>query len=145
MDMICILSNTIAFGFILEVMTSYYSGGIESHRDAQLGLLSSEYGISLDRLLDLKAESVCRDNGINYRGLEPIQRLFLTHYRCPMCKLVPLHQLNLTYPKRVRCSRCGQLISFRNSGKWGRLRKKIAIELMIDATKAGREYVLKCS
>ena len=111
-------------------MASYYSGEIEHGQESQIRFMYGENGVSLDRHLELRAEWVCKDEGIDYKRLEPIQRLFLTHYRCPMCKLVPLHQLNLTYPKRVRCGRCGQLISFRNSGKWGRLRKKIALRFM---------------
>lgn len=46
---------------------------------------------SPDHLLSQKAEQLCKAEGINYRGLEPIQRLFLTHYRCPICKLLPLY------------------------------------------------------
>lgn len=88
-------------------------------------------GKSPDRLLDIKAEQVCKAEGINYKDLEPIQRLFLTHYRCPTCKLLPLYNLNIRYPKRVRCGRCGQLIAFKNAGKFGKLRKKIALLLSI--------------
>jgi hypothetical protein len=84
---------------------------------------------SPDLLLSQKAEQLCKVEGINYKGLEPIQRLFLTHYRCPICKLLPLYHLNLAHPKRVRCGKCGNLISFTSSGKYGRLRKKIAFML----------------
>lgn len=86
---------------------------------------------SPDQLLSQKAEQLCKVEGINYKGLEPIQRLFLTHYRCPICKLVPLYHLNLAHPKRVRCSKCGNLISFTSAGKYGRLRKKIAFTLWV--------------
>lgn len=86
---------------------------------------------SPDLLLSQKAEQLCKTEGINYRGLEPIQRLFLTHYRCPICKLLPLYNLNLAHPKRVRCSKCGNLIGFTSSGKYGRLRKKIAFTLWL--------------
>jgi hypothetical protein len=84
---------------------------------------------SPDLLLSQKAELLCKGEKINYKSLEPIQRLFLTHYRCPTCKLLPLYYLNLAHPKRVRCGKCGNLISFTNSGKYGRLRKKIAFTL----------------
>ena len=87
--------------------------------------------VSPDLLLSQKAEQLCKTEGINYKGLEPIQRLFLTHYRCPICKLLPLYHLNLAHPKRVRCSKCGNLISFTSSGKYGRLRKKIAFTLWL--------------
>ena len=94
-------------------------------------ILSSMAGgqMSPDLLLGQKAEQLCKSEGINYRALEPIQRLFLTHYRCPTCKLVPLYYLDLKHPKRVRCNKCGNLVSFNNSGKYGRLRKKIALAL----------------
>ena len=84
-----------------------------------------------DLLLSQKADQLCKVEGINYKGLEPIQRLFLTHYRCPICKLLPLYNLNLVHPKRVRCTKCGNLISFTSSGKYGRLRKKIAFMLWV--------------
>ncbi|MEO9320076.1 MAG: hypothetical protein ABI361_05330 [Nitrososphaera sp.] len=92
--------------------------------------LGFETGIPVERLLEAKVRQVCADEQIDYLGLEPIQRLFLTHYRCPICKLLPLYYLDLTYPKRVRCHKCGQLICFRGNGKWGRIRKKVAFELM---------------
>jgi len=87
--------------------------------------------VSLDLVLSQKAEQLCKIEGINYKALEPIQRLFLTHYRCPICKLLPLYHLNLAHPKRVRCGKCGNLISFTSSGKYGRLRKKIAFMLWV--------------
>lgn len=96
--------------------------------------------VSPDLLLSQKAEQLCKLEGINYKGLEPIQRLFLTHYRCPICKLLPLYHLNLAHAKRVRCSKCGNLISFTSSGKYGRLRKKIAFTLWLSAE--GRKIVL---
>jgi|ERR671924_552548 hypothetical protein len=84
---------------------------------------------SPDLLLSQKAEQMCKIEGINYRDLVPIQRLFLTHYRCPTCKLLPLYHLNLAHPKRVRCGRCSSFVNFTNSGKYGRLRKKLAFML----------------
>jgi hypothetical protein len=117
-------------------MSSYYDG--ERQIEYRIGkgksiLLGSMDGspASPDLLLSQKAEQLCKIEGINYKGLEPIQRLFLTHYRCPMCKLLPLYYLNLAHPKRVRCGKCSNLISFTNSGKYGRLRKKIAFTLLL--------------
>jgi len=86
---------------------------------------------SPDQLLSQKAEQQCKTEGLDYKKLEPIQRLFLTHYRCPICKLLPLYHLNLTHPKRVRCGKCGNLIGFTNAGKYGKLRKKIAFTMWI--------------
>jgi hypothetical protein len=113
-------------------MSSYYSEGrhIEYADERKAGsLLLDGIQASPDQLLGQKAEQACKAEGIDYRGLEPIQRLFMTHYRCPICKLLPLYHLNLVHPKRVRCGKCGNLISFTSSGKYGRLRKKIAYVL----------------
>lgn len=81
------------------------------------------------QLLTEKADQVCSAEGISYVKLKPIQRLFLTHYRCHKCKLLPLYCLDIAHLKRVRCGTCGHQVSFTNSGKYGRLRKKIALLL----------------
>jgi hypothetical protein len=82
-----------------------------------------------EQLLAEKADQVCTAEGISYVKLKPIQRLFLTHYRCHKCKLLPLHYLDIAHLKHVRCRACGHQVSFTNSGKYGRLRKKIALSL----------------
>jgi hypothetical protein len=114
-------------------MSSYSEGRqIEYTEERKSGaILLDGVQMSPDLLLSQKAEQLCKIEGIDYRGLEPIQRLFLTHYRCPICKLLPLYHLNLAHPKRVRCSKCGNLIGFTSSGKYGRLRKKIAFMLWL--------------
>jgi hypothetical protein len=76
--------------------------------------------------LDREARHACRSQGIIYEQLSPIQRLFLTHFRCPSCKLVPLYYVNIEHATRPRCGKCGVQISFRSSGKYGKLRKRIA-------------------
>jgi hypothetical protein len=114
-------------------MSTYSEGrqtGYSSKRNSGIILLDGVQK-SPDQLLGQKAEQLCRTEGINYKALEPIQRLFLTHYRCPICKLLPLYNLNLAHPKRVRCMKCGNLVGFTNSGKYGKLRKKIAFMLWI--------------
>ena len=129
----CLLPSPIAYGYKSNAMSTYYEGrridqGERSRPDVLI--LDKMVGrLSPDQLLSQKAEQQCVIAGINYKGLEPIQRLFLTHYRCPMCKLLPLYYLNLAHPKRVRCNKCGNLITFTNAGKYGRLRKKIAFTL----------------
>jgi hypothetical protein len=114
-------------------MSSYSEGRRVEYTDERKSgiILLDGVQISPDLLLSQKAEQLCKREGINYKGLEPIQRLFLTHYRCPICKLLPLYHLNLAHPKRVRCSKCGNLIGFASSGKYGRLRKKIAFMLWL--------------
>ena len=114
-------------------MSTYSEGrqaGYTDERKAAMILLEGVQG-SPDQLLSQKAEQLCKVEGIDYKRLEPIQRLFLTHYRCPICKLLPLYHLNLAHPKRVRCCKCGNLISFTSSGKYGKLRKKIAFTLWV--------------
>jgi len=120
-------------------MTNYsgsgYVGKIE-RRESGVVLLNGMQ-LSPDLLLSQKAQELCKIEGIDYKALEPIQRLFLTHYRCPICKLLPLYNLNLAHPKRVRCAKCGNLVGFNNSGKYGRLRKKIAFMLWVSLEKKG--------
>lgn len=122
-------------------MSSYSEGRQVEYTDGRKSgtLLLDGMQASPDLLLSQKAEQLCKVEGINYKGLEPIQRLFLTHYRCPICKLLPLYHLNLAHPKRVRCTKCGNLISFTSSGKYGRLRKKIAFMLWVSLV--GRKSV----
>ena len=113
-------------------MSSYSEGRQVEYTDGRKSgaLLLDGMQVSLDLLLSQKAEDLCKVEGINYKGLEPIQRLFLTHYRCPICTLT-LYRFNLAHPKRVRCTIPEDLISFTSSGKYGRLRKKIAFTLWV--------------
>lgn len=89
-------------------MSSYYDGEskieyrVDKGRSILLGSMIDSPA-SPDLQLSQKAKQLCKVEGINYKSLEPIQRLFLTHYRCPMCKLLPLYYLDLAHPKRVRC------------------------------------------
>jgi predicted nucleic-acid-binding Zn-ribbon protein len=85
---------------------------------------------SLDELLLKKTRATCDRYKIEFAQLSTIQRKFLTHFRCSQCGLVPLYQINLLHIKRVRCRKCGQLVGFKRTGKYGKLRKEIAIELV---------------
>ncbi len=122
-------------------MSTYYEGRRIETREGikpRMAFPTSVLGhTSPDLVLSQKAEQLCVSEGIDYKGLEPIQRLFLTHYRCPMCKLLPLYYLNLSHPKRVRCGRCNNLITFTNSGKYGKMRKRIAFTLWISKEVGG--------
>ncbi|WP_415280992.1 hypothetical protein [Candidatus Nitrososphaera sp. FF02] len=80
----------------------------------------------LDRMLERKASSLSRLEGFSYLELTPMQRLFVTSYRCPVCKLLPLYALNLEHRNKIRCGRCGNVILFPGKGKYGKLRKKVA-------------------
>ena len=82
--------------------------------------------VSMDHLLDEIARIACANHQVRYESLSMIQRLFITHYRCEMCGLMPLYSLDLTHKKGVRCDKCRTLVSFKKTGKYGGLRKEIA-------------------
>lgn len=105
-------------------MALYSSGKNTDHEPD-----GAESEIPMQRLLDEKARLVCRDENLSYASMSPIQRLFLTHYRCSVCKLQPLYLLDITCSRKARCSKCGHKVQFKNSGKYGRLRKKLALLL----------------
>jgi len=84
---------------------------------------------SADELLLKSTRAVCKRYRIEFTYLLAIQRKFVTHFRCSQCGLLPLYEINLAHVKRVRCGKCGQLVNFKGTGKYGRLRKAIAFEL----------------
>ena len=72
-------------------------------------------------------ETVCAEQGLSFGAMGPVQKFFLTHYRCSFCKMLPLMLLDLSRPNRARCGRCGQLVTFSGAGKYGKMRKKLAL------------------
>jgi hypothetical protein len=89
-----------------------------------------EIGLApMERLLEEKLGALCREEGLRQIGMTVTQRLFLTHYRCSACKLLPLYRLDLTHTKKARCGKCGQMVSFTSAGKYGKMRKKLAFML----------------
>ena len=102
---------------------------LAEYEDKRQQAAIEDYISAPEQLLAEKARQICISEGISYVGLKPIQRLFLTHYRCPKCKLLPLYHLDL-HPKRARCRSCGHPVAFKSSGKYGKLRKKIAFLIM---------------
>jgi hypothetical protein len=93
-------------------------------------LFSSVEGFSMDQLLLTSTRAICERHRIQFADLSTIQRKFVTHYRCDKCGLLPLYNLDLLHIKRVRCRKCGQLVTFKRKGKYGKLRKEIAVELL---------------
>jgi hypothetical protein len=93
-------------------------------------IFSQVEGLSTDQLLLRSSRAICEKYRIRFAHLSTIQRKFVTHFRCSQCGLLPLYHLNLLHIKRVRCRKCGQLIAFKKKGKYGKLRKEIAFELM---------------
>ena len=102
----------------------------EPNREKSFRPFSIEQGLSMDQLLLRSTRAICERYGMQFIHLSTIQRKFVTHYRCSQCGLLPLYHLDLLHIKRVRCRKCGQLIAFKKKGKYGKLRKEIAFELV---------------
>lgn len=98
--------------------------------DKTIRVFSPLGGLSMDELLLKSTKAICESYKIRFAQLSTIQRKFVTNYRCSQCGLLPLYNLSLLHVKRVRCRKCGQLIAFKKKGKYGRLRKEIAFDLM---------------
>lgn len=105
------------------------SANLQRKLNPSLDYLSSSAADAKFRTLLVEAMIACEKSNLKFLFLSTVQRKFITHYRCTECGLLPLYRLNLTHPKRVRCGNCGQTVSLRNGGKYGRLRKEIAFEL----------------
>ena len=86
-------------------------------------------GCTPEELMMRLTRTICQKYKLELSGLSGIQRKFLTHYRCSDCGLLPLYSINISHIKRVRCGKCGGLISFKRKGKYGKLRKDIALEI----------------
>jgi DNA-directed RNA polymerase subunit RPC12/RpoP len=97
-----------------------------------------EEELSMNQALLNRTREICERYKIHFAQLTVIQRKFVTHYRCEQCGLLPLYKLDLLHMKRVRCRNCGGLVAFKNKGKYGRLRKEIAVELI----KGSQRYVI---
>lgn len=91
--------------------------------------ISSTQKNSLELMLLETSRQVCTNQKIIFNRLTPIQRLFIMHYRCHVCGLLPLYRLDLLHLKRVRCTKCTHLVSFRGAGKYGKIRKEIAFAM----------------
>lgn len=105
--------------------------------DSEPDLFSIAAPTPEERLIERAAYVLCEAEGLSYRAMTPIQRLFLTHYRCSFCKLLPVYNLDLSSHRKARCGKCGHLITFSGTGKYGKMRKKLA--LMIWQAKKGVE------
>jgi hypothetical protein len=83
----------------------------------------------MQNLLTIKLNLLFREEGIDPTAMMPVQRTFLTRYRCTTCKVLPLYLLNLSHLNKPRCGKCGHLVTFKNAGKYGKMRKKLALML----------------
>ncbi len=93
------------------------------------GMFPGRPASAQDQRLERNARVVCKDVGLDYNEMTPVQRLFLTHYKCAICKLVPLDYIDMTHSKKVRCGKCGHIVSFTSAGKYGKMRKRLAMFL----------------
>lgn len=116
-------NRTAAQGFLASQET-------QSLAEKKSPRLFSVDGLSIDQQLLTRTRAICEKYQIHFAELSTIQRKFVTHYRCNQCGLLPLYNLDLLHVKRVRCRKCGQLVAFKRKGKYGKLRKEIAVELM---------------
>jgi len=98
--------------------------------DKNIEVFPTAWELSMEEVLLKSARAICARYKIQFAQLTTIQRKFVTNYRCSQCGLLPLYHINLLHVKRVRCRKCGQLITFKKTGKYGRLRKEIASQLM---------------
>ena len=112
----------------VRTMSSYRMGEkMALPYDVEPDLFAVSAPMAEERLIERAAHVLCEGEGLSYRAMTPIQRLFLTHYRCSFCKLLPVYNLALSSPRKARCGKCGHLISFSGTGKYGKLRKKLAL------------------
>jgi hypothetical protein len=64
---------------------------------------------------------------MDYTSLSIINRLLLSRFRCPLCGSLPIYFLDLKYLNKARCGKCSTVIGLKNTGKYGKLKKRIAI------------------
>lgn len=96
----------------------------------KLRALDARLRQELDEQLRVAAIQVCSAHNVAFQSLQPVVRMFMTRYRCMSCGLQPLYCLNLKTLNRVTCGVCGNAVSFNNSGKYGKMRKRIALSLL---------------
>ncbi|HEX9678735.1 hypothetical protein [Nitrososphaera sp.] len=83
--------------------------------------------IRFDGILRDSARQIACIAGINYESLSSNDRFLLTTFRCSLCGVLPFYFLDLKHLNRIRCGRCSMLVGLNNSGKYGKLKKQIAI------------------
>lgn len=79
-------------------------------------------------ILSAIARRVCREAGIDYNKIPARERFLLVRFRCAQCGMQPLYLLDLQYSNKAKCLTCSQIVSVKNRGKYGKIRKRIAIE-----------------
>lgn len=87
----------------------------------------SLYIVTFDAILRDSIQQVLRLAGIEFKSLSMVSRMILTKFRCPLCGSLPIYYLDLKYLNKARCGKCSTVIGLKNSGKYGKLKKQIAI------------------
>jgi DNA-directed RNA polymerase subunit RPC12/RpoP len=101
---------------------------------------------SFEEMMDWKANMMERLQALGLTELTVQKATHITHYSCPTCKLQPLFLLNLEHHNKVRCRKCGHLIPFPGRGKYGKIKKKLALatwEEMKENRQGGDRYLPK--
>lgn len=78
-------------------------------------------------LLSAIARRVCSEEGVDYNKIPAREKFLLVRFRCAQCGMRPLYLLDLRHSNKARCMTCFQIVSIKNRGKYGRIRKKIAV------------------
>lgn len=126
-EIITIAPNVVIGG--RELKSKDYSSFDRNRTELRTGLDAGGVFVAADKALAKISARACLETGIDFKNTSPIQRLFITRYRCSKCGLLPLYRLIVSKAKRTRCGCCGELIRFRSTGKYGRLRKRIVISM----------------
>ena len=122
--------------YLQEIIKQQTVSVVSDYKTAQPPRISvAKFDISnkseLEELLRMKTIEACAAQNIDFFLMHPVSRISLTHYRCSSCGLQPLYCLDIRCLNKPRCGVCGNIVSLKNGGKHGRLRKKIAIALHV--------------
>jgi hypothetical protein len=92
-----------------------------------IGYPDNLFIVAFDAILRDMIRQVVSHAGVDYASLSIINRLLLSRFRCPLCGSLPIYFLDLKYLNKARCGKCSTVIGLKNSGKYGKLKKQIAI------------------
>lgn len=120
---------------ISQIPNSYQNAGKAVNGGLRLRILkklandpSSPLIVDFGRILADRARQLAEGEGIEYESLPIMNRMLMTRYLCPLCGPLPLFFLDIRYLNKTRCGKCSMIVALKNSsGKYGRIRKKIAI------------------
>lgn len=85
------------------------------------------FALYLDSTLLDCARQIAGREGIRYESLSMVERFLLTRFRCPACGPLPFYLLDLKHLNKARCGKCSLIVGLKSSGKYGKVRKRIAI------------------